>query len=294
VSISRSIKTPIDTLYFRNVTPIWTSPKIRQCDLYREIEQLIYSPAEISLLLQTVEGRGQLKSAIRSALTKKGFSASRMSEIWIEEIDSRYHEAAKELAKWQPPVADWDSESWAKHPDNIFFRLRERLMDCCEGWHSYNWDKMAVEVKRVGEITTARKKLIEASNDLSRLLSKYKPLNEPYALLAKNEQSKIDRARYIEGFEWKVTPKRLVSPETMIGICLADIVSRFVIDPSGGGTLHLPVAPLLANQIPWKALQRFVQTCGLSDESDGNSLRSIVVNAHKNISNFYGSPTCRN
>ncbi len=242
----------LNTEYFENVSPIWTQPEIRSDGLLRELWQ--HMPNGQTLSVSSRDKQKASKSLLMAALKAGGYSESRINEIWIEEIDSRYHAAAFELARWRPEIDGWDCAGWATHSDNIFFAVRTELIATCEAWRGYDWAAFEREYERLKEYWN-------------------------------------DGPVWIKEFQWRAIPSELPPRATLIGLCLADVVAQFGNGRAAQVVRHSPIKFDIINQTPWKAILEFIGVVFEEKDLPDNAAirRSITYHAPK-ILQFYRTP----
>lgn len=260
----RNIVKKVDTDYFENVTAIWSTPWL--CDFGRAtasdgtikeeglLSQIAPSlPQNLYQLMLNKDGRSEVHEAIKDALRKIG-KPNDITNIWIDDIHPDYHNAAIELAKWKPKIDGWDGAGWAKHSDNIFFRVRSVLISTCEAWRGYNWQAFEREYER---------------------LKKYWN----------------DGPVWINEFQWSALPSELPPSATLLGLCLADIVAQFGNGRAAQRVRHSPIKFDIIDQTPWKAILEFIGVVFEErDLPDNTAIRRSITYHAPNILKFYRTP----
>lgn len=248
----RNIIKKIDTDYFENVTAIWTKPYIVGDGLLLQLWK--HMPDQHQLSWETPEQRAEAKAVIKVALKAGGYPENRINEIWIEEIDKCWHEAAHELQRWKPEIDGWNRDGWANHSDNIFFSVREHLVKTCEAWRDYDWGAFSREYQRLSVYWS-------------------------------------DGPVWIKEFQWQRLPAVSPPSETLVGLCLADVVAQFGMGKAAQNVRHGPIKFSIIDQTPWKAILKFIDVIFEEDDLPDNAAirRSITYHA-PNILQFYRTP----
>ena len=248
----RNIVKKVDTDYFENATAIWTKPYIVADGLLLKLWK--HMPDQHKLSWATPDQRKASKAAIAAALSKANRPKHRICEIWIEEIDSCWHEAAHELARWKPEIDGWNRDGWAMHSDNIFFAVRTELIATCEAWRDYDWQAFSKEYQRLKSYWQGG------------------PV-------------------WINEFQWCAMPSELPPKATLIGLCLADVVAQFGNGRAAQKVRQGPVKFDIIDQTPWKAILEFVEVVlGKDDDWDNVAIRTNVAYHAERIPQFYRTP----
>lgn len=312
----KNISTNIDTSYFSGVSPIWTKPHIiTDCQAYRQIKAHL----PYSLSLETPEERDTAKRSIENAIKLAGLSIDTISKIWIEKIDDRYHTAAEELAKWDPSelfLTDrWEKDSWVKHPESIFFKLRTILIDHCEKYKAFDWEenlalytkrKESVESRKTLKghvdklISSLKKTKVDAlSHKLS--LSIIQELTEGSVKIKNGINGHEETINALNNFKEQIAnaqlrsfkfgcieygslPSKICSKEIAIGLLLADTISCR--QRNGFNVpINYPKVPNIniVNGLPWLAITEFLQTIDESKLLINNNVRTNIINLKNKV-----------
>lgn len=317
MSRPKRIRSPIETEFFANVSPSWTLPRIVPGELIDAVSR--HLPLDRQFHLDTNESRSELKAALIAALKKAGYAAHRLADVWCESIDPEFGEAASALAAWNPGVSDWSEESWAKHPDNTFFRLRDRLIHLTLNWRDGDWGKTEAEFEHRQKIMEAQRAAMVAISPFLVALDDYpSSLEQRYLALeflrhferdgrawhfldVSGEGAAIAMRVYAAGLkariagpfwtgaiEWQSLPRPMPRAETMVGMMLANEVLRWRGPKHTSRQRDAPYGLLQIDgvSLPWTAIALFAGL-SLGVVTDAGDLRKKVVSIWPRISRYY-------
>jgi hypothetical protein len=208
-----------------------------------------------------------------------------VTPLWVPPnvapIDTRYHNAILELAKWAGP-------NWVSNEETFFFPLRQKLIRICERWRDHDWPRdvrwinerredsnnLASLDRAFGKFVSALKKapfrqnkralgiafLAELCPDAHIDLNHEQGINAVERALDRFHQNlKIkDGARAQFGpIEYPCMPRQPPEREIAIALSLASSITIWRRDGLSEGNHISPHKPVISKNMPWKAIALF-------------------------------------
>lgn len=208
-----------------------------------------------------------------------------ITALWVPPnvapINTRYHSAILELAKWAGP-------NWVSNEETFFFPLRQKLIRICERWRDHDWshDVRWIDERRedsnslggldhaFGKFVSALKKapfrqnkralgiafLSELCPDAHIELNHEQGINAVERALGRFYQNlKVkDHARAQFGpIEYPRIPRQLPEREIAIALSLASSITIWRRDGLAEGNHISPHKPAISKNMPWKAIALF-------------------------------------
>jgi hypothetical protein len=243
-----------------------------------------------------------------------------VTPLWVapgrDPVSTQFHAASRSLADWAGP-------DWSENEKSGFFSLREFLIDACEKWKAYDWDRDRAQIATRKQDDKHRETLARTTKAFRLALHKsaFQRAERDFGIAiaaALCPEGRIDLT-YAQGcdavgaalkdFEtmaarrdlspvqfgpllYDTFPQRLPDRQIAVALVLADFVTGFRKDQHRAGGLFFPRASLLSLNLPWKAIAEYA-TAFTDDPAasiNPENIATRVGNLHKKVARIYRHP----